>query len=668
VPREAVRGVLGSHGKLVTLLTLILGLWLAGLVSGSAAAQSQERLRGRVVSGNLALPSLQVTLYRSVGRNGKRPLALGSAVSDGRGAFEISYRAPSDPQTVLYLIADRLPAGRGALGLAAVLPPASQPPGRVIVNERTTVAAGFGLAQFFHGRRVSGRAPGPLNAAGMAGNLADVLTGRAAGVLRGPPNGNKTSTLRTLNSLANMVAGCARSGSCAPLLRLAQPPGGDTPRSTLEAVVDIARNPAHNTRRLLALSRSSPDFYRPALRAKQRIAAWFLAVRFVGDGMSMDGPGNFAIDGDGNLWVVNNYQYSRDLTQPVCGSNLVLKFTPTGRYVSGSPYAGGGLSGAGYGITLDPHGNVWVGNFGFAAANPLPDGRPGCPDDMQPPHNSVSEFTAAGAPVSGSAGFTQGSVSWPQGTVSDRQGSIWIANCGNDSVTEYPQGVPDASRSLSNIGVKRPFDIAIDHLGRAFVTGNDSDTVAVLNPDGTVASGSPITGHGIHAPMGIATDSRGNMWVANSGLIDPPCPGYDKTGKSKGGSVTLIRRGGKPARRNPSTRGGLVLPWGIAVDGADNVWVSNFAGTRISEICGVSRKNCPPGRRTGDPLSPRSSGFKFDGLTRSTAVEIDPSGNVWATNNWKKVPIQTNPGGYQVVAFVGIAAPLRTPLIGPPRP
>ena len=101
----------------------------------------------------------------------------------------------------------------------------------------------------------------------------------------------------------------------------------------------------------------------------------------------MSGPGNMAIDARGNVWSTNNYEYSRDPHAPVCGSNLLLEFTPTGQYVAGSPFAGGGLNGAGFGITLDPAGHVWVGNYGFAAD--------AC--GHQPPHNSVSEFTPAGS-------------------------------------------------------------------------------------------------------------------------------------------------------------------------------------------------------------------------------------------------------------------------------
>ena len=113
------------------------------------------------------------------------------------------------------------------------------------------------------------------------------------------------------------------------------------------------------------------------------------------------------------------------------------------------------------------------------------------------------------------------------------------------------------------------------------------------------------------------------------------------------------------------TGGGLTVPWGMAIDGDDNVWASNFARKRVSHFCGVRTRNCGPGKRTGHPISP-GGGYGFGGFTRTTAVEIDPSGNVWITNNWKQIPVQSNPGGYEVVVMPGAAAPVKTPLIGTP--
>lgn len=98
------------------------------------------------------------------------------------------------------------------------------------------------------------------------------------------------------------------------------------------------------------------------------------------------------------------------------------------------------------------------------------------------------------------------------------------------------------------------------------------------------------------------------------------------------------------------------------------MWVSNFGGQRVSEFCGVDSSECPAGLHTGGAHL-AGHRYGFDGLTRNTSVEIDPSGNVWITNNWKHVPqLAGNPGGLQMVVFVGVACPIKTPLIGPPQP
>ncbi|HEY3180018.1 MAG TPA: hypothetical protein VGL25_14170, partial [Casimicrobiaceae bacterium] len=77
-------------------------------------------------------------------------------------------------------------------------------------------------------------------------------------------------------------------------------------------------------------------------------------------------------------------------------------------------------------------------------------------------------------------------------------------------------------------------------------------------------------------------------------------------------------------------------------------------------------KKCPPGMRVGDPISP-DTGYRSDSLQRITGGQIDPSGNVWLTNNWKiDSDGIVNPGGNAVVIAIGAAAPVKTPLIGPP--
>jgi hypothetical protein len=134
----------------------------------------------------------------------------------------------------------------------------------------------------------------------------------------------------------------------------------------------------------------------------------------------------------------------------------------------------------------------------------------------------------------------------------------------------------------------------------------------------------------------------------------------------------------KPYPGSPFTGGGLKFPWGIAVDGNDTVWAFNFGevpvgqttslATGISRFCGVSTRGCPKGLKVGDAISP-ATGYTSDALERITGGQIDPSGNLWLTNNWKldANPV-VNPFGNSIVVAVGAAGPLKTPLIGPPVP
>ncbi len=201
-------------------------------------------------------------------------------------------------------------------------------------------------------------------------------------------------------------------------------------------------------------------------------------------------------------------------------------------------------------------------------------------------------------------------------------------------MTRYAGGNPGHSSNFP-LDVEKPFDIAFNGRGQAFVTGNGSDAVELLNQNGKSALTTPITGAGLDKPLGIAADIEGNAWIANSGFASVPCPDGAPPPPGHTGSITMITSNAKHATK--FTGGGLTNPWGVAVDGHDNVWVSNFGGQRLSEFCGRRLANCAPGDHTGAALSP-DTGYGFDGFVRNTGVQIDPSGNVWVANNWKTYP------------------------------
>jgi hypothetical protein len=358
-------------------------------------------------------------------------------------------------------------------------------------------------------------------------------------------------------------------------------------------------------------------------------AAWILALRFYGNGQQFNGPGNVAFDAEGRVWANNNAGWSTDPVG-VCPGLEIFLLDP---YATGRPmetFTGGGLNGAGFGIGIDPRRRVWVGNFGFTGSE--------CPASRSPTSNSVSEFREDGRPVSGADGYLDGPLSWPQGTKSDVHGNIWIANCGNNSLVEYPNGRHNRAKVIGDrkvIGtrIEEAFDVAQNTEGNIFVTANVGDQVFGFRPTGEPLPRSPFgDSNTFKRPLGVASDSLGNVWVSNSGVITIPCttgetlevPGPEA---KLNGSIVQVGPDGSLARFFGA---GMTIPWGIAADGDDNIWVANFAEKRLSHLCGARPSTCPKGA-TGAAISPPDAGYAFDGLQRNTGVQVDSSGNVWLT-------------------------------------
>jgi hypothetical protein len=161
------------------------------VIAGSAEAQRQH---GTVQSGETPIAGSNVTLYSAGASRGASASVLGHAIADRNGAFAINYTQPPSSNAVLYLVADgffppRARTPRTDVRLATVLG-TCQGPANVVVNERTTVATAYAMAQFIHATNIAGGSPGLQNAAATFRNLVDVRTGQVGRVLATSPNGN----------------------------------------------------------------------------------------------------------------------------------------------------------------------------------------------------------------------------------------------------------------------------------------------------------------------------------------------------------------------------------------------------------------------------------------------------------------------------------------------
>jgi sugar lactone lactonase YvrE len=612
------------------------------------------------------LADVLVTVYEATEN---APLTVGTAKTDANGKFALDIsRTTSD--SIFYATAslgDRIQLVV-IIGLSI--------PASITINELTTVAAAFSMAQFVQNGVIAGNAFGLRIAAGMNDNLVSPLTGASSEVLLSSPNGDETNSLRSTRALANLLAACVQQESCAvaTLFVLATPPDGTKSVDTFQALVNIARHPANNVVGIYTQTKTL-QIYLPSL---ERVPdAWTLAVKVNDSGsdeMLFGGPANIVFDHNGYAWVTNNVvQGTPDSARCI----MVLK--PNGRPSIGengtpkSPITGGGLLGTGFGIDIDTRGTIWVGNFGWGKD---PDNIP-----SQTGHGSVSQFDVLGKPLSGTDGC-HGGTDRAQGTVSDEDNNIWIASYDNNLVVVFRDGDPAHSFAVMPDGTC-PFDIAIAQDGSGWVTSsgglmpNSKSNVSKFRIEGNslIEQFSVDIGHSL---KGMSLDSQGNAWIASGG--DDAVYLFSPTGEVLG----------------KFNGGGISCPWSATVDGDDNVWVANFGpmtfsnnytNAAISKLAGANPDTRPPSLKTGDPISPQT-GYTlptggspvllhngdplygpdsdiecYSPLMRQTNCVIDQAGNVWAINNWKPdfntdfPPKTGNPGGDGIVIFVGLAKP-----------
>lgn len=633
--RQGVRGLL--------LAAMLAAAGCSGGGNGGAGFTAQppvgnERAAGTVRGGQQPIRGATVTLYAAgSGGYGQGTALTPTATTDAGGAWDISFNCPQ-AGTLIYVVVSGGDAGGGAnsaIGLSASLGPCGQGtlPTNANVDEVTTVAAVYALNQFLG---ADGRNPGTSaanatglgNAAGIAADLANVQSGQAETSL--PIGANGTLPSATLNTLANILSGCVNSSGpastqCSTLFAAATPPSlaqntASAPSTTLQAALNIARNPGNNVAALFGLATANQPFESPAPLSSAP-GDWTLAITFTGGGLNE--PNAVAVDAQGNVWV-GDYTRAEASGSDLAGA--VSKFAPNGVALSGTTgYTGGGLYEV-YALAVDTAGNAWVTNQES-------------PANVNSKRGSITKLGPDGAFLSPSSGYTGGGINFPESIAIDGAGNAWIGNFAGASVTELAAdgGARSPAAGFAGGGQSFPVSLAVDASGTVWISNSGNNSITALSSAGAALSpATGYTGGGLNAPQGLCLDGGGDIWVANS----------------LSNSVSELLGGGSGAAGQPVSPasgyggGGLDSPQACAADGRGNIWVSNNHGSSISVLHGA-------GNGAGTPLTP-SSGYLQGQLSLPSGVAIDGSGNVWIADFAQN----------SLVMLPGAAAPVKTPLIG----
>ncbi|HEY1738698.1 MAG TPA: fibronectin type III domain-containing protein [Acidimicrobiia bacterium] len=205
---------------------------------------------------------------------------------------------------------------------------------------------------------------------------------------------------------------------------------------------------------------------------------------------------------------------------------------------------------------------------------------------------------------SGTAGFTNATgssaaFSSPTGVTADSSGNVYVADKGNNVIRKITSagvvttlagsgtaGFADGTGTSAKFSA--PLDVAVDSSGNVYVADTGNNRIRKITSAGVVTTlaGSGTAGFAdgtgtsakFSAPSGIDVDSSGNLWVADTGN------NRIREITSAGVVTTLAGSGTSGSTDGQGTAATFAAPYGIAVDSLGNVYVSSQTANTIREV------------------------------------------------------------------------------------
>ena len=630
-----------------------------------------DQLSGRVLVGGAPVADSAVTLWSA---SASAPQKLGEARTNADGQFTFANAGPGN--AIVYLLANGGSAkgkseSHGVVFLSLL---GSKHPANVVIDEFTTVASAFAAARFINGDQISGNLLGLRIAAASVSNFVDVSTGGWGQTLVDPLNSYQSTTLATFDTLASLTTAFATSANDdwrGRFLAASTPGAGSAPGDTMQALAGIARQSWTHAKELYALFNEA---YPQPADGRRRAAPFVpylayvpddfaLILRFAGGGIGS--PGRLMFDADGNLWSGQNWMPGSQSGVRTSIGGGVVKMAPDGTALSPAilGFSGMGIDGVGWGtgVTKD---RVWASSFNGKLLVMDFDGKPVATEADVPFKTPLLGLMGVGVAANG---------------------DVWIADGSDNQLLFFPGGRLKDGRIVKVAGLMSPFDVVIDAQNRVWVSNSQSDTV--LRFPANDPSKVETYKVGLIA-RALALDSKNNVWVASNVSLDFPVPKVPQGASimqqfeimgaamlrypKATGIVSMIRPDGTQPAPAGYSGGGVDVPWGLNIDGNDDVWAGNFGPLMqgVVLMAGDGTKGHATGTKTGDVLHVFQSGS----LQMVTDVSIDAAGNVWAANNWfdPQAATAADPArrtstwgpGQGIAVIYGAASPVKPPRIG----
>jgi sugar lactone lactonase YvrE len=314
-------------------------------------------------------------------------------------------------------------------------------------------------------------------------------------------------------------------------------------------------------------------------------------------------PEDVAVDSSGNIYIADT------------GNGLIRKITTDGNinFIAGNSTATVGYFGDGglanvaglvspFAVAVDPGGNV------YEVEPDVLGGRLRKIDITTGQINSIAGNRPNG--FAGDSGPASASVlNMPTGIAVDSSGNAYIADSKNLRIRKIPS-VASVGPSISTVAgngvysfsgdggqankaqMNLPHGVAVGVDGSVYVSDSANNVVRKIAVNGAISTiaGNGSAGFGgdagngpaaqLNAPEGVAVDGLGNVYIADS------ANNRVRKVASTGTITTFAGTGtaGSAGDNGPAASAQLNAPFGLALDAAGNLYVTEFGGNRVRKI------------------------------------------------------------------------------------
>jgi sugar lactone lactonase YvrE len=334
-------------------------------------------------------------------------------------------------------------------------------------------------------------------------------------------------------------------------------------------------------------------------------------------------PKHLVVDSATNLYVTDTLNYTIRKLTPAGGLWKVT--TIAGQ--AGVPGANDGTGTAAQfefpeGLALDGAGNIYVADtYNFTIRELAPAGSNWAVTTLV----GLPTACAGSADGTGSAARFYN----PQGVAVDSAGNVYVADALNNTIRKVtPDGVVttlagkagkpgklDGTNSAARFNA--PDAVAVDTRGNIFVADAGNSSIRKLEPVGTNWVASTLdSGYEFLYPEGLAVDANDNVYVAQAGL-------WAGGGSSEYGAILKIYPNGVVT--NVVGIGGA--PSGVALDGAGNIYVANQAEDTISRVSAAGKVTILAGQKNVSGGADGTNGSAL--FNNPYSLAMDGAGNLY---------------------------------------